>query len=307
MEKKAIIQVQDLRVSFGRGKDAHQAVKGISFSIAEGETLAIVGESGSGKSVSSLALMGLLPRPSQCALSGDLQYYHEDRRAIALHELSDEERRKYRGKHMAMIFQEPMTSLNPVMTCGEQVAEALRLHKKLNKEQANKRVLELFREVQLPVPEQMLERYPHQLSGGQKQRVMIAMALSCEPRLLIADEPTTALDVTVQKTILELLRSLQTKYRMGILFITHDLGVVAELADRVMVMFKGTCLEEGEVKQIFRAPAHPYTKSLLACKPPLDARPERLPVVSDFVEQEEGHFVFWSSTNTVPSARHVPK
>lgn len=284
MQQNTILEVKNLVTVFGSGDNEQVAVKGISFSVSENETLAIVGESGSGKSVTSLSIMQLLPQQSARISQGQIWYRHGDAEAVDLLSLNAETMRSYRGRHLAMIFQEPMTSLNPVMTCGSQVTEALVLHEQLSESEARQRCLELFQEVKLPFPEQMLDRYPHQLSGGQKQRVMIAMALSCHPRLLIADEPTTALDVTVQKTILELLKELQVKYRMGILFITHDLGVVSELADRVMVMYKGQCLEEGPVDQIFKHPEHPYTKSLLTCKPPLDSKPLRLAVVSDFLD-----------------------
>lgn len=284
MQQNTILEVKDLVTVFGSGDQEQVAVKGVSFSVSENETLAIVGESGSGKSVTSLSIMRLLPQQSARIRQGQIWFRQNEAEAVDLLSLDAESMRAYRGRHLAMIFQEPMTSLNPVMTCGNQVTEALMLHEKLNEEEARQRCLDLFNEVKLPVPDQMLDRYPHQLSGGQKQRVMIAMALSCHPRLLIADEPTTALDVTVQKTILELLKELQHKYKMGILFITHDLGVVSELADRVMVMYKGQCLEEGPVDRIFKQPEHPYTKSLLTCKPPLDFKPERLAVVSDFLE-----------------------
>jgi peptide/nickel transport system ATP-binding protein len=200
--------------------------------------------------------------------------------------------RHYRGNEIAMIFQEPMTSLNPVITCGDQVMEVILLHQKVTKREAREKTIKLFEEVQLPNPELMLDRYPHQISGGQKQRVMIAMAMSCNPNILIADEPTTALDVTVQKTILELMKKLQQEHNMGILFITHDLGVIAELADTVVVMYKGKVVEQGPVLDIFSDPKHPYTKSLLACRPPLDKRLKRLPVVSDFmVRNENGDIV----------------
>lgn len=298
MQHKIILEVKELCTSFRTSESESQAVKGISFKLHEGETLAIVGESGSGKSVTSLSIMHLLP-PQGRISGGEVIYHHLDGNTENLADLPANAMRRYRGRHLAMIFQEPMTSLNPVMTCGQQIIEALELHQKLSASAARKRCLELFQEVELPFPEQMLDRYPHQLSGGQKQRVMIAMALSCEPRLLIADEPTTALDVTVQKTILELLKNLQKKYNMGILFITHDLGVVAELADRVMVMYKGKCLEEGPVNKMFTQPSHAYTKSLLSCKPPLDSKPVRLPVVSDFLELGDGgEFRFKSEMET---------
>ena len=192
--------------------------------------------------------------------------------------------RSYRGNDLAMIFQEPMTSLNPVFTCGNQVVEAIMLHQKLNSKEAKDLAIDLFKKVELPDPERIFNTYPHQISGGQKQRVMIAMAMSCKPSVLIADEPTTALDVTVQKTILELIQDLQKEYEMGIIFITHDLGVIAELADKVVVMYKGKIVEQGNVWDIFTKPKHPYTKGLLACRPPLNKRYRFLPTVSDFMQ-----------------------
>ena len=195
--------------------------------------------------------------------------------------------RAYRGNELAMIFQEPMTSLNPVFTCGDQVMEAIMLHQNISKSDAKKLTIKLFEEVQLPDPERIFSTYPHQISGGQKQRVMIAMAMSCQPSVLVADEPTTALDVTVQKTILELMQNLQKEHDMGIMFITHDLGVIAELADKVVVMYKGNIVEQGNVWDIFTNPQHPYTKGLLACRPPLDKRYKFLPTVSDFMHVDE--------------------
>lgn len=279
-----LLDVKDLSVRFGK----QTAVNGISFSLSAGETLGIVGESGSGKSVTSLAIMRLLEESRQVSVSGNISYYPGDSEVISLLDVPSGKMRKYRGKEMAMIFQEPMTSLNPVFTCGHQVAESLRVHLGISKKEAKQRVISLFREVKLPRPEEMYSSYPHQLSGGQKQRVMIAMAMACNPSLLIADEPTTALDVTVQKNILELMKKLQHEHGMGLIFITHDLGVIAELADRVLVMHKGHIVEQGMVGDIFRNPQHPYTKGLLACRPPLDVRLKKLPVVSDFWKQDEG-------------------
>jgi peptide/nickel transport system ATP-binding protein len=292
MNKKPLLEVKQLTTTFKSGGTLFHAVDKVSFTLHAGETIGIVGESGSGKSVTSLSLMRLIPNPPGKITGGEIIFHHEDGRTKDLVQLTEEEMRTYRGNKLAMIFQEPMTSLNPVLTCGEQVMEALQLHKKMSVEDARKKTIALFEEVQLPVPEQMFGRYPHQLSGGQKQRVMIAMAMSCEPNILIADEPTTALDVTVQKTILELMRKLQASYNMGIIFITHDLGVVSELADKVLVMYKGKVVEEGLAKQIFTRAVHPYTKGLLACKPPLDARPERLATVNDFLElNAKGEFI----------------
>ncbi|MFZ7106413.1 MAG: ABC transporter ATP-binding protein, partial [Bacteroidota bacterium] len=266
------------------------AVNDVSFSLQQGETVGIVGESGSGKSVTSLSIMRLLASPGRIR-SGSIVYQAPGKEAVDLTRMEEAALCRYRGKEIAMIFQEPMTSLNPVYSCGFQVAEALILHEKLNKREARERTIELFKEVALPRPEQLYDAYPHQLSGGQKQRVMIAMAMSCRPKVLIADEPTTALDVTVQATILDLMRRLQEEHRMGMLFITHDLGVIAEIAQRVVVMYKGRVVEQGTVQEIFANPKHPYTKSLLACRPPLDRRLRRLPVVNDFLEEQaDGSF-----------------
>lgn len=277
-----LLSIRDLTVTFAAGQEAVTAVKGISLEVNKGEILGIVGESGSGKSVTSLAIMRLLQSPGRVS-NGSIVYHHGTK-VTSLLTLSPEEMRTYRGNEIAMIFQEPMTSLNPLLTCGAQVTEAIRLHKKIPAAAARARALDLFRQVRLPDPERLLDRYPHELSGGQKQRVMIAMAISCDPKLLIADEPTTALDVTVQQTILELIRELQQQLDMSVIFITHDLGVIAEIADRVLVMYKGDIVEQGAVAQVFRQPQHPYTKGLLACRPPLDRQLRRLPVTADFME-----------------------
>lgn len=275
-----VLQVNNLSIRFGKD---FTAVDGISFSIDKGETLGIVGESGSGKSVTSLAVMQLIPCPPG-NISGDgIHYTDRSGQKINLTSLSESEIRKYRGNEIAMIFQEPMTSLNPVLTCGYQVAEALRLHKKLNKKQARTKTIELFNKVRLPRPESIFESYPHELSGGQKQRVMIAMAISCDPTILIADEPTTALDVTVQANILELLKELQQENGMSIIFITHDLGVIAQIAHRVVVMHRGKVVEEGTAEAIFKKPTHPYTQGLIACRPPLGKKLRKLPTISDFM------------------------
>ncbi len=278
-----LLEIKNLVTTFRTEAETLKAVNDISFSLNEGETIGIVGESGSGKSVTSLSVMQLIPNPPGKVTGGQILYHTKQGETVDLVKLPEEQMRKFRGNDIAMIFQEPMTSLNPVIKCGEQVMEAILLHQHISKQEAREKTLQLFKEVQLPTPEAMLDRYPHQLSGGQKQRVMIAMAMSCQPRVLIADEPTTALDVTVQKTILELMQQLQQQYNMGILFITHDLGVIAELAHKVVVMYKGKIVEQGPVSEIFKNPQHPYTKSLLACRPPLDMRIKRLPVVSDFM------------------------
>jgi peptide/nickel transport system ATP-binding protein len=259
-------------------------VNDVSFHVAKGKTLGIVGESGSGKSVTSMSIMRLLDKNVQ--IRGEILWQDNEIEKNLLN-LNDAEIRKIRGRQISMIFQEPMTSLNPVFKCGHQVAEALQLHLNLSKKEAKERTIELFNEVLLPRPESIFDTYPHQISGGQKQRVMIAMAISCNPKLLIADEPTTALDVTVQKSILALLRKLREKHQMSMIFITHDLGVISELADDVLVMYRGKQMEYAPVKEIFSNPQHPYTKSLLACRPPLNTRPQRLPVVADFLEVGE--------------------
>ena len=287
MSQEPILEIKNLVTQFRTEKEFVKAVNDISFTLHKGETLGIVGESGSGKSVTSLSLMQLIPNPPGKITGGEILYHSKSGNTVDLVKIRNDEMRKYRGSEIAMIFQEPMTSLNPVMKCGEQVMEAIFLHQKVTKEEARRKTIELFKEVQLPSPENMFARDPHQVSGGQKQRVMIAMAMSCNPQVLIADEPTTALDVTVQKTILELMKKLQEQYNMGILFITHDLGVIAELANKVIVMYKGKIVEQGPVKEIFSNPQHPYTKSLLACRPPLDIRVKRLPVVSDFMTRDE--------------------
>ncbi len=286
MSGKVLLEVNQLSTHFVTEERVVKAVDNISFKIHRGETLGIVGESGSGKSVTSLSLMRLVPQPPGKIVSGEVLLHHADGTPLDLLQLPESEMRKYRGNEMAMIFQEPMTSLNPVYTCGNQVVEAIRLHQGLSAEDAKRRTIELFAQVQLPDPERIFRAYPHQLSGGQKQRVMIAMAMSCNPSILIADEPTTALDVTVQKTILDLMADLKAKIDTSIVFITHDLGVIAEIADRVLVMYKGKIVEKGTVEEIFSRPQHPYTRGLLACRPPLDYRLRRLPVIEDFLEQK---------------------
>ncbi len=287
MEKQLLLEVKNLVTQFKSEGEYTKAVNDISFTLHKGETIGIVGESGSGKSVTSLSIMQLIPNPPGKITGGEIIYHTKNGSKIDLVKTKNDDMRHYRGNEIAMIFQEPMTSLNPVIRCGDQVMEALLLHQKITKKEAKVKVIDLFKEVQLPTPERMFSSYPHQLSGGQKQRVMIAMAMSCNPNILIADEPTTALDVTVQKTILELMQKLQQEHNMGILFITHDLGVIAELADSVVVMYKGKIVEQGPVLEIFSNPKHPYTKSLLACRPPLDRRVRRLPVVSDFMKRGE--------------------
>ena len=276
-----MLNVRELAIEFYNREDKTwtEAVHQISFKLEKGKVLGIVGESGSGKSVTSFSIMRL--HDSQNTnISGEIDFDH-----ISLLNLSDQEIRNFRGNKISMIFQEPMTSLNPVFTCGYQVQEAIMLHQKVSKEVAKQQTIALFQEVQLPRPEHIFESYPHQLSGGQKQRVMIAMALSCNPELLIADEPTTALDVTVQKTILELLLRLKTERNMGLIFISHDLAVISEIADELLVMYKGNIVEQGPAKQLFEHPQHPYTKGLLACRPAPQRRLKKLPIVADFLNE----------------------
>lgn len=298
---KKVLEVEHLHVEFVHDGEANVAVKDVSFNVYRGRTLGIVGESGSGKSVSCLAVMGLLSNNAivkgRASLSGQSD----------LLSLGEEDFGNIRGNHIGMIFQEPMTSLNPVQKCGHQVVEMLMRHERVGEDEARRRVIELFEEVMLPRPEKIFDSYPHEISGGQKQRVMIAMALICHPDLLIADEPTTALDVTVQKTILDLLRTLQRKYHIGIIFITHDLGVIAQIADNVAVMYKGEMVEQGTAEQVLYHPQHPYTKGLLACRPPLDSRPHRLPTVQDFLEgnvpQEESFPATRQASSSTPLLR----
>jgi len=276
----ALVSVRNLRVSFRLDrKTTFEAVKGISFDIPRNSTVALVGESGSGKSVTSLAMLGLLP-PENSIIdpASEIVYGGSNLVSLPIGEL-----RKLRGADISMIFQEPMTSLNPVFTVGWQLEEVLRLHMGMSGRKARKRAMDLLREVGIPEPERRIDSFPSQLSGGQQQRVMIAMAIACEPKLLIADEPTTALDVTIQKQILELIGDLQKKHQMSVLFITHDLAVVGEIADYVVVMRNGEIREQGPAKAVFESPRDTYTKALLMCRPQLDRRPARLPVIDDFI------------------------
>lgn len=279
-----ILEVKNLSVDFLNGATVQHAVKDVSFSLYAGKTLGIVGESGSGKSVTSLSIMRLIPMPPGLLSSGEILFREQDQVKDLLR-LREREMQTFRGNKIGMVFQEPMTSLNPVYTCGSQVAETIKLHQGVSKAQSKVMTLDWFNEVKLPNPERIFSAYPHQLSGGQKQRVMIAMAMCCQPAVLIADEPTTALDVTLQKTILELIQLLQQKYGMSVLFITHDLGVVAEIADHVLVMYRGRIEEQGSAKEIFRNPSQPYTRGLIACRPNPALRLKRLPTVSDFLQQ----------------------
>ena len=275
-----LLQVRDLRVRFRIDKKtSFEAVKGISFDVPRNSTVALVGESGSGKSVSSLAVMGLLP-PDVTTIDAQSRLLFEGRDLLAL---APAERRRLCGKDIAMIFQEPMSSLNPVFTVGFQVGEVLRRHMGMSARQARARTLELLHEVGIPDPAKKIDAYPSQMSGGQQQRVMIAMAIACEPKLLIADEPTTALDVTIQKQIMDLIAALQRKHEMSVLFITHDLALVGEIADRVIVMRHGEVKEEGDARQVLNEPRAAYTRALLHCRPKLDERPVRLPVIDDYI------------------------
>lgn len=279
-----ILEVDNLKVSFVSDGTETVAVNGISYTLKKGETLGIVGESGSGKSVSCMSLLKLVPTPPGKYDSGIVRFNGEDKNLLSMKE---SEIRHYRGAEIAMIFQEPMTSLNPSQRCGKQVGEMLELHTDWNKEKIKAYVIDLFDKVQLPDPERVYKSYPHQLSGGQLQRVMIAMAISCKPKVLIADEPTTALDVTVQKVIIELLQKLNESNGNSTIFITHDLGVINQIADTVMVMYNGEVKEYGPIQEVFHHPKHPYTKGLLACRPPLDKRFRRLPIVGDFLKMPE--------------------
>ncbi len=275
-----MLNINNLNIKFKTPEGYYEAVKNISFTLNKGETIGIVGESGSGKSVTSLAIMRLLNK-GVSIIEGDILLNEH-----SLFTLSEAEMRKVRGNRIAMIFQEPMTSLNPVFTCGYQVAEAIQLHLSLSKKEAKEKAITLFKEVQLPRPDAIFESYPHQLSGGQRQRVMIAMALSCNPEILIADEPTTALDVTIQKTIIEILLKLKIEREMSLIFISHDLGVINEIADRVLVMYKGEIVEQAPVKTLFSNPQHAYTKGLLACRPSPAWKLKHLPVVADFLNNK---------------------
>jgi len=263
----ALLEVRHLQTHFFTDHGVVKSVEDVSFVLHPGETLAVVGESGSGKSVTSLSIMGLIPNPPGRIVGGEILFRTRGGSVVDLVKLPVNALRKLRGADIAMIFQEPMTSLNPVFTVGKQIAEAAALHLGLDRAGAMKRALEMLELVEIPAAKQRIGEYPHQLSGGMRQRVMIALALSCNPSLLIADEPTTALDVTIQAQILALLDKLRREIGMAVLFVTHNLGVVAEIADRVVVMYSGRVVEEGEVHQLFRAPRHPYTRGLLACLP----------------------------------------
>jgi len=279
MSRETLLALNDLSIAFGSRKSRTEVVKNISLDVFTNEVVGIVGESGSGKSVTSMAIMGLLPQKTSY-VTGKIQFQEQELISKKEHEI-----RAYRGKEIAMIFQEPMSALNPSLRCGFQVSEILRHHLKLSASEAKKETLALFQKVKLPRPREIFMSYPHQISGGQMQRVMIAMAIACKPKLLIADEPTTALDVTVQKEILALLKELQEETGMSLLFISHDLGLVSEIADRVMVMYQGEIVERGSVVEIFKHPKEPYTKALLASRPTLDVRLERLPTIASLADK----------------------
>ncbi len=282
-----MLKINNLTIEFGSGESKVTATKDVTLSLGKGKSLGIVGESGSGKSITALAIMKLLPLQAKLA-NGSIIF--DD---IDLITASKSNLLNYRGKRISMIFQEPMTALNPVMKCGKQVAETIILHQKVNKKSARLKTLELFNKVNLPRPEYIYNSYPHQLSGGQKQRIMIAMAIANNPELLIADEPTTALDVTVQKEIISLLKSLRKEYGMALIFISHDLGVINEVSDDVAVMYKGKIVEQGNINDIFNNPQHPYTKGLLACRPPVNRRVTKLPVIDDFID---GSYINFNDT-----------
>ncbi|KKI92993.1 peptide ABC transporter ATP-binding protein [Bacillus sp. SA1-12] len=271
MTEKRILHIRDLKVSFHSGQSAITAVDGISFDLMEGEILGIVGESGSGKSVTSLATMGLIPRPPGQIDHGLIEFENKDLTKLHEHEL-----RKIRGNQIAMIFQEPMTSLNPLFTIGDQLGEALQIHTRLSKKERKEKTIELLNLVGIPRASEVIKEYPHQLSGGMRQRVMIAIAMACNPRVLIADEPTTALDVTIQAQILSLMKNLNSDMNTSIILITHDLGVVAEICDRVIVMYAGEIVEQGDVRTILKEPQHPYTIGLLKSVPDLRGNQGRL-------------------------------
>lgn len=289
-----LLSIQDMNIGFRVRERLTPVLHNISFSVHRGETVAIVGESGSGKSVTSLAVLQLLPTPPAVYGSGKIMFYEPGKADVDLLGLNRKEMRAIRGNKVAMIFQEPMTSLNPLYTCGNQVMEAILLHQSISVTQAKQKTIELFEKVHLPDPVSMFSRYPHEISGGQKQRVMIAMAMSCEPLLLIADEPSTALDVTVQQHILRLIKELQAENNLGVIFISHDLGLVAEIADRIIVMFNGKVIEQNTTRSLFADPQHPYTKALLSCRPALHTKGERLPVVNDFMDTDTAGNLIWN-------------
>ena len=278
MDTKKLININDLRTYFYTEDGVVKAVDGVDFEIYPGETLGIVGESGCGKSVTSLSIMRLIESPPGKIVSGEIMYDGKD-----LTQLSQKAMRKIRGNKISMIFQEPMTSLNPVYTVGDQISEAILIHKDVNKKEAREQSIEMLRKVGISLPEQRVDEYPHQLSGGMRQRVMIAMALSCDPNLLIADEPTTALDVTIQAQILDLMNDLKDRFDMSIMMITHDLGVIAEVSDRVAVMYAGKIVEYTDVVTLFKEPKHPYTWGLMSSIPRMEKEVDRLEAIPGIV------------------------
>lgn len=287
-----MLSVQNLSISFNSNNEKNTVVQQVSFELQPEKILGIVGESGSGKSVTSLAILGLLGKNAE--VEGTILFNETD-----LSKISDKKFQQIRGNKISMIFQEPMSSLNPSLTCGFQVLEILKQHKNISKSEAKKTVIELFQKVKLPRAEVIFDQYPHQISGGQKQRVMIAMAIACKPQILIADEPTTALDVTVQKEIIELLKELQQETQMSIIFITHDLALVSEIADDVLVMYQGKIVEQGKATQVFKTPKHNYTKALINSKPSLTQRIKKLPTVKDFIEQTIDDEVYTNEQRTI--------
>jgi len=286
MSKSKLLSVNDLSISFSSNSGEKDIIKHISYTLYENEILGIVGESGSGKSVSSLAILGLLPNKISKITSGEIVFNNLD-----LTQLKPKAFEHIRGNDIAMIFQEPMSSLNPSMTCGKQVSEIILKHTSLSIVEAKAETLSLFEKVKLPLPERVYSAYPHEISGGQKQRVMIAMAIACKPKILIADEPTTALDVTVQKEIIKLLKELQKNEGMSIIFISHDLALVSEISNRIVVMYKGEIVEQGDVNAVFKTPEHIYTKALINSKPSLDVRLKTLPTISDFINKTTNYTV----------------
>ena len=304
ISEQVLLQVKSLTTVFNTAEGQFRAVDQVSFDLRKGTILGIVGESGSGKSVAALSIMQLIQSSSGKITEGEV-LFTKNETVTDLLKLPNREKRNYRGKDIAMIFQEPMTSLNPVLSCGYQVAEALILHLNLSKKEAKERTIDLFKKVQLPRPDDIYNSYPHQLSGGQKQRVLIAMAISCSPAVLIADEPTTALDVTVQAAILDLLKELQYETGMSIIFITHDLAVVSKLAQHVLVMYKGKAVEQGKAKDIFSNPQHAYTKGLLACRPSLNRQQVKLPVISDFMEVDDAGVIKEKKRDAKDSLSHI--
>jgi len=280
------IEISDLKISFPNSQGNTTVVQDLNLKIPRGKTMGLVGESGSGKSVTSLAIMQLLSK-NAIINAGTISLHLKDNKKTNLLSINENVLQELRGNRISMIFQEPMTALNPVIKCGKQVEEVIRIHQSISSKELKTKVLNLFKSVKLPNVDRIYKSYPHELSGGQKQRLMIAIAMANEPELLIADEPTTALDVSVQKTILNLLKELQSQYKTSILFITHDLGVVAEIADEIAIMYKGELVETGGVKHVLSQPQHQYTKALLACRPPVGSRPFRLPTISNLLNNEE--------------------